>query len=68
MGLAVQGESEWLREPDKKCDSSGSAEDLGQDWDRGWCSLIPIYWGEQAERAPSTQALLWCWRSQMAWG
>lgn len=59
---------EWLREPDKKCDSSGSAENVGQDWDQGWCFLSPIHWGEQAERAPSTKGLVWCWRSQTARG
>ena len=59
---------EWLREPDKKCDSSGSAENLGQDWNQGWRFLSPIHWGEQAERAPSTKGLLWCWRSQTARG
>ena len=34
---------EWLREPGKRCDSSGSAEDLGQDWGQGWCFLSPIH-------------------------
>lgn len=54
MGLAVQGECR-VAEGLMKCDSSGSAENVGQDWDQGWCFLSPIHWGEQAERGHHPQ-------------
>lgn len=42
-----------------KCDSSGSAGNVGQDWDQGWCFLSPIHWGEQAEEEGTIHKRAW---------